>query len=94
MITKVIVRAEVEDVERWKNGFVTHSDLFLRQAITQAYWGAGEDKKVAACFETTDLASFMAVMESPDTAAAMSEDGIVEGSVEIFVLDGLLDLSS
>ena len=26
MITKVIVRAEVEDVERWKNGFVTHSD--------------------------------------------------------------------
>jgi hypothetical protein len=45
VITKVIVRAEVEDVERWKNGFVTHSDLFLRQAITQAYWGAGEDKK-------------------------------------------------
>jgi hypothetical protein len=36
----------------------------------------------------------MAVMESPDTAAAMSEDGIVEGSVEIFVLDALLDLSS
>ena len=94
MITKVIVRAEVEDVERWQNGFVTHSDLFLRQAITHAYWGAGEDKKVAACFETTDLASFMAVMESPDTAAAMSEDGIVEGSVEIFVLDALLDLSS
>jgi hypothetical protein len=94
VITKVIVRAEVEDVERWKSGFVTHSDLFLSQAITIAYWGTGDDKKVAACFETTDLASFMAVMESPDTAAAMSEDGIVEGSVEIFVLDALLDLSS
>ena len=94
MTTKVIVRAEVEDVERWKSGFVTHSDLFLSQAITLAYWGVGDNKKVAACFDTTDLASFMTVMESPDTAVAMSEDGIVEGSVEIFVLDGLLDLSS
>jgi hypothetical protein len=93
-MTKVVVKAEVLDVERWKRGFVTHSDLFLSQAITVAYWGAGEGNKVAACFETTDLNAFMAVMESPDTAEAMSSDGIVEGSVEIFVLESVLDPSS
>jgi len=90
-MTKVVVKAEVEDVERWKRGFVTHSDLFLTQAVKIAYWGAGEGNKVAACFETADLDAFMAVMESPDTAEAMSSDGIIEGTVEIFVLDSVLD---
>ncbi|MDG2420314.1 MAG: hypothetical protein P8N40_01275 [Gammaproteobacteria bacterium] len=93
-MTKVVVKAEVEDVERWKRGFVTHSDLFLTQAVTVAYWGAGEGNKVAGCFETTDLDAFMAVMESPDTAEAMSSDGIIEGTVEIFVLDSVLDPSA
>ena len=36
-MTKVVVRAEVEDVERWKNGFVTHSELFEKQGVIVAY---------------------------------------------------------
>ena len=29
----VAVRAEVENVERWREGFKTHGDLFLKQKI-------------------------------------------------------------
>ena len=27
-MTKIVVKAEVEDIERWKTGFATHADLF------------------------------------------------------------------
>jgi hypothetical protein len=94
MMTKVIVRVEVEDVERWKRGFVTHAELFVRQAVTLAYSGVGEENRVAACFETSDIDAFMEVMASPATAEAMSNDGIVEGSVEVYVADTIFDPNS
>ena len=91
---KVIVRVEVEDVEHWKREFETHAELFLRQAVTLIYRGIGEDNKVAACFETTDIDAFMEIMVSPDTVEAMSNDGIVEGSVEVYVADSIFDPNS
>ena len=33
----VAVRAEVENVERWREGFKTHGDLFLKQKIFPSY---------------------------------------------------------
>ena len=33
----VAVRAEVENVERWREGFKTHGDLFSKQKISIAY---------------------------------------------------------
>ena len=86
-MTKVMVSAEVENIERWKTGFATHSELFKKQAVTVAYYGAGEKNKGVACFETEDLNAFMEILESSDTAEAMSHDGIIDGTVEIFVLD-------
>ena len=91
-MTKVVVRAEVEDVERWKNGFVTHSELFEKQGVTVAYYGVGDGNKVVACFETTDLDAFMVILESSDTAEAMSHDGIIDGTVELFVMDSILEI--
>ena len=90
-MTKVVARAEVEDIERWKNGFVTHSELFKKQGVTIAYYGVGEGNKVAACFETTNLNAFMEILESSDTAEAISQDGIIDGTVEIFVVDSILE---
>ena len=40
----VAVRAEVEDVERWREGFKTHSDLFVMQKISIAHLGATTNK--------------------------------------------------
>ena len=90
-MTKVVVKVEVEDIERWKSGFVKHVELFKRQGVTVAYFGAGENNKSAACFETSDLDTFMEILESPGTADAMSQDGIVDGTVEVFVLDSILE---
>ena len=61
-MTKVVVKAEVEDIELWKTGFATHVDLFKRQGVTVAYYGAGESNKGAACFETNDLDAFMEIL--------------------------------
>ena len=93
-MTKVIVRVEVEDVEQWKRGFVTHAELCLKQAVTLVYWGIGEENKLAACFETTDIDAFMEVMASPDTAEAMANDGIIQESVEVYVADTIFDPNS
>ena len=90
-MTKVMVSAKVEDIERWKTGFATHAELFKKQGVTVAYYGAGDHNKGAACFETNDLNAFMEILESPETAEAMSHDGIIDGTVEVFVLDSTLE---
>ena len=90
-MTKVVVKAEVEDIDQWKTGFVTHAELFKRQGVTVAYYGVSENNTIATCFETNDLGAFMEILESPDTAEAMSQDGIVDGTVEVFVLDSILE---
>tara|TARA_B100000927_G_scaffold69265_1_gene54842 strand:- start:496 stop:765 length:270 start_codon:yes stop_codon:yes gene_type:complete len=82
----VAVRAEVENVERWREGFKTHGDLFSKQKISIAYLGATDDNKVIAVVDTSDLDEFMRIFNDPVTAEAMQKDGIT-GGVEMFVLD-------
>ena len=82
----VAVRAEVEDVERWREGFKTHSDLFVMQKISIAHLGATTNNKVIAVCETSDLEEFKRIFEDPATAEAMQNDGIT-GGVEMFILD-------
>ena len=82
----VAVRAEVENVDRWREGFKTHGDVFASQKISIAYLGATDDNKVIAVCETSDLDEFMKVFNAPETAEAMQNDGIT-GGVEVFVLD-------
>jgi len=80
------VRAQVEDADHWRTMFKTHGDLFRQQHISIAHMGATDQNAVLAVFETSNLEVFMEIMESESTVAAMSQDRIVEGSVEIFVL--------
>ena len=82
----VAVRAEVENVDRWREGFKTHGDVFASQKISIAHLGATDDNKVIAVCETSDLNEFMKVFNAPETAEAMQHDGIT-GGVEVFVLD-------
>ena len=82
----VAVRAEVENIERWREGFKTHGDLFTKQKISIAYLGATENNKVVAVVDTSDLEEFMRIFNDPATAEAMQQDGIT-GGVEMFVLD-------
>ena len=46
-MAKLILTAEVEDTEKWEEGFRTHMDLFKSQTITTMVFGIGEDNTVA-----------------------------------------------
>ena len=82
----IAVRAEVEDVQAWREGFRTHGDLFKSQGVSIAYMGATEGNSVIAVFDTNDVDAFMKVFNDPATAEAMANDKI-SGDVELFILD-------
>ena len=82
----IAVRAEVEDVDAWREGFKTHGDLFKSQGVSVAYMGATEGNSVIGVFETNDVDEFIRIFNDPATAEAMANDKIT-GGVELFVLD-------
>lgn len=86
----IAVRAEVEDVEHWRNAFKSHNDLFSAQKVSIAYMGSTEENKVIAVFDTSDPDEFMRIFNDPATAEAMSNDRIT-GGVELFILDEIFE---
>ena len=87
-MAKVIITAEVEDVAHWELNFRTHGELFRSQTVTTPVGIAvQEDNTVACCFEPTDLNTFMEVLESPETAEAMSADRVKRDTVKLYVID-------
>ncbi len=83
---KVIVTAQAEDVAKWEAGLRSRGDLLKRGTITTI--GIGNDgNEVATCLDVTDVSKFMEVMESPDVAEAMAEDGLKQETVKIYVID-------
>ena len=82
----IAVRAKVEDVEAWRQGFKTHGDLFKSQGVSVAYMGATDENSVVGVFDTNDVDAFMRIFNDPATAEAMANDKIT-GGVELFVLD-------
>ena len=82
----IAVRAEVEDVETWRQGFKTHSELFKRQGVSIAYMRSTHGKSVLSVFDTNDVDECRRSFNEPATAEAMANDKIT-GGVELFVLD-------
>ncbi|HVN69300.1 MAG TPA: hypothetical protein VMU38_06610 [Candidatus Binatia bacterium] len=85
----ILITAQCEDQAKWEAGFRTHADFF-RSAYgitTPIGYGFGEDNYIGTCFETGDVAKFMAAIELPETAEAMEGDGLMQDTVQIFVLD-------
>jgi len=82
----VAVRAEVENVDHWREKFKTHTSLFKNQGVSVAHMGASNDKTVISVFETNDINEFVRIFNDPATLEAMSEDKIT-GGVEMFILD-------
>lgn len=82
----IAVRAEVEDVNTWREGFKTHGDLFKSQGVSTALMGTNDGNAVIAVFETDDVNEFIRIFNDPATAEAMANDKIT-GGVELFLLD-------
>ena len=84
------VRAKVKDTEQWKEQFKTHGELFKKQGVSIAYMGATDNNSVLGIFETDNLDAFIELFNSKDTEEAMSNDGIEDDSVEMFVISDQL----
>ena len=90
---KVFVKAEVEDVTEWEEGFFTHGDLFRSQTVSSPIeFAVVGDNEIVICFEPEDLDTFLDILESPATAEAMGFDGVNRETVKIHVLDREFDL--
>jgi len=83
---RVLITAEVDDLEKWEKGFRTHGALFGQMAVSRMEFGTAEGNRVAVCGETADLDAYMKVFNSPATAAAMASDGVKRETVKMFVL--------
>ena len=86
---KVIATAEVEDIEKWEEGFATHGDLFKAQTVASpvSYLTDPESNQIIICFEPENLETFFEILEKPEAAEAMAHDGVIRETVKFFVLN-------
>ncbi len=83
---KVIVTGQAEDAAKWEAGLRSRGDLLKRATITSIAIG-NDGNEIATCSDLTDVSKFMEVMDSPDVAKAMAEDGLNQATVKIYVMD-------
>ena len=87
---KVVVTAEVNNLDTWEKGFRTHGDLFKQMAVSSMEYAMGDGNRIAVCGDTANLEAYMNVLNSPATAEAMAFDGVKRETVRVFVLDKVL----
>ena len=87
---RVVVTAEVNNLDAWEKGFRTHTDLFKQMAVSTMEYATITGNRIAVCGETSDLDAYMKILNSPATAEAMDHDGVKRETVQVFVLDKAL----
>jgi hypothetical protein len=89
---KVIVTAQVEDSANWENGFRSHAGLFNDYTATAINFTATDDNEVAILWDVGNLDRYLELMDSPETAEAMAQDGVKRETVKVYVLDKEINL--
>jgi len=85
---KVIITAQIEDPVKWEEGFRTHGELFRKQTVNSPItFSILEENQVACCFEPEDLDTYLEILDSSETAEAMTIDGVKRETVQVYVLD-------
>jgi Trm5-related predicted tRNA methylase len=84
---RVLITAEVENLQAWEKGFRSHTDLFKQMAVSTMEYATVAGNRVAVCGETSDLDAYMKIFNAPATAEAMAHDGVKRETVQVFVLD-------
>jgi hypothetical protein len=86
-MTRVIVTARVENASFWESAFRTQTELFRSYTSTAIHFTATSDNEVAILWEVADIDQYLEQMASPETAAAMANDGVIQETVKVYVLD-------
>ena len=89
---KAIVTAQVEDSANWELGFRSHAGLFSKYTATAIHFAATSDNEVAILWEVANLDTFLAQLDAPETAEAMAQDGVIQDSVKVYILDKEINL--
>ena len=89
---RIIITAQVENSAKWEEGFRTHGALFNDYTATAIHFTTTDDNEVAILWEVADVGKFKEHLDAPETAEAMSADGVKRESVKVFVLDKEFDL--
>ena len=89
---RVIIAAEVNNLEAWEKSFRTHGELFKQMGITTMEYATAQGNRVAVCGETNDLDAYMTILNSQATADAMAGDGVKRETVQVFVLDKVVNV--
>ena len=84
---RVVLTAEVNNLDTWEKGFRTHGELFKQMGVSTMEYATIAGNRVAVCGETADLNAYMTILNSPATANAMAADGVKRETVQVFVLD-------
>jgi hypothetical protein len=87
-MTKVVLMAQVKNIDAWEKAFRTHGDLFKSQgqAISPiSYTKTGNE--VVLCSEVADVNTYRKMVNSPETIAAMEQDGVKRETLRVFELD-------
>jgi hypothetical protein len=85
----MIITAHVKDPTRWEQGFRSHKDLLKQAHITVVHYTITKSNDVVMYSETDDNDPDRALklMDSPETARAMEEDGVDRATVRVYSLD-------
>ena len=87
----VLITCQVDDVDEWEEQFRTHGALFREQTISRVDIGVLEDNHVALVCQVDDLDTCMKILDSPEAAEAMENDGVRRETVKVFVVDRRFD---
>jgi hypothetical protein len=85
-MAKVMIMAQCENATKWETEFKKHGELFKAYTTPTVTYGL-EGDWVCVFVEPTDLDTCIKMIKSPDTQAAMAQDGIKGETVKMFVLD-------
>ncbi|WP_167613569.1 hypothetical protein [Maribellus sediminis] len=87
-MAKVIVTAKVKDTAAWEAGFRSLTAVLSSIFVSPINLGINTgDSSFAYSAEVKDLDQFLATINSERIQQLQKENGVVDGSVRVYVLD-------
>ena len=88
-MAKVVLTAQVKNVDAWEKAFRTHGEMFRSQGAMSSpvLYALGTNDEVVLCSEVADPSTYKNFVASAETVSAMEQDGVRVNTVKVYVLD-------